>query len=169
MCSKAVSIRQGGMGLLWKDGDSRFKVESVAFKNRPNVVTFQVVTGDCWYYVVGVNIPPNCHLGVDEIWAALEACHTGCTPIVLGDLNANGRFPRDKREETIVDLLDKYNVTDLSRRFKLRAPHRFEGHVTPAYLEPEMGTGERGHEALLYTRLFYGARRWAKQSEGSGV
>ena len=88
---------------------------------------------------------------------------------MLGDLNANGRFPRDKREETIVDLLDKYNVTDLSRRFKLRAPRRFEGHVTPAYLEPEMGTGERGHEALLYTRLFYGARRWAKQSEGSGV
>ncbi len=84
MCSKAVSIRQGGVGLLWKDGDSRFKVELVAFKNRPNVVTFQVVTGNCWYYVVGVNIPPNCDLGVDEIRAALEACHTGCTPIVLG-------------------------------------------------------------------------------------
>ena len=46
MCSKAVSIRQGGVGLLWKEGDSRFKVELVAFKNGPNVVTFQVVTGD---------------------------------------------------------------------------------------------------------------------------
>ena len=46
MCSKAVSIRQGGVGLLWKEGDSRFKVESVTFRNGPNIVTFQVVTGD---------------------------------------------------------------------------------------------------------------------------
>ena len=53
MCSKAVSIRQGRVGLQWKDGDSRFKVEPVAFRNGPNVVTFQVVTGDCWYYIVG--------------------------------------------------------------------------------------------------------------------
>ena len=30
------------MGLLWKDGDSRFEVESVAFKNGPNIVTFQL-------------------------------------------------------------------------------------------------------------------------------
>jgi len=51
------------MGLLWKDGDSRFKVESVAFKNRPNVVTFQVVTGNCWYYVVGVLFHPIVTLG----------------------------------------------------------------------------------------------------------
>ena len=46
MFSKAVSIRQGGVGLLWKDGGSRFEVKSVTFKNGPNVVTFQVVMGD---------------------------------------------------------------------------------------------------------------------------
>ena len=46
-CSKAVSIRQGGVGLLWKDIDSRFEVELVEFMNGPNVVTFQVVTGNC--------------------------------------------------------------------------------------------------------------------------
>ena len=37
------------------------------------------------------------------------------------------------------------------------------------YLEPEMGTGDREHEEVLDTRLFSGARRWAKQSEGSWV
>jgi hypothetical protein len=41
MCSKAVSIRQGGVGILWKEGDLRFKVESVAFRNGTNIVTFQ--------------------------------------------------------------------------------------------------------------------------------
>ena len=99
MCSKAVSTRQGGVGLLWKNGDSRFEVKSFAFKNGPNIVTFQVVTGNRQYYVGGVYIPPNCHLGVDEIRAAMEACPLGCTPIVMGDLNANIGFPRDDREE----------------------------------------------------------------------
>ena len=47
MCLKAVSIRQGRVGLLWKEGDSRFEVKLVACRNRPNIVTFQVVTGDC--------------------------------------------------------------------------------------------------------------------------
>ena len=32
-----------------------------------------------------------------------------------------------------------------------------------------MGTGERGHEALLDTRFLYGVSGRAKQSEGSGV
>ena len=44
MCSKAASIRQGGVGLLWNEGDSRFKVELVAFRNGPDIVTFHVVT-----------------------------------------------------------------------------------------------------------------------------
>ena len=47
MCLKAVSIRQGGVGLLWKDKDSPFEVKLVAFGHGPNIVTFQVVTGDC--------------------------------------------------------------------------------------------------------------------------
>jgi hypothetical protein len=129
MCSKAVSIRQGGVGLLWKEGDSRFEVESVAFRNGPNIVTFQVVTGDRRYYVVGTYIPPNCHLGVDEVRAALEACLTGCIPIVMGDLNTNVGFPRDEREEVIADLLDEYNATDSLRRFMMRSPRRFRRHV----------------------------------------
>ena len=47
----------------------------------------------------------------------------------MGDLNANVGFPRDKREEIIVDLLDEYNVTDSSRRFMLQSLCRFGGHV----------------------------------------
>ena len=66
---------------------------------------------------------------MDEIWAAMEACPTGCIPIVMGDLNTIVGFPRDKQEEIIVDLLDEINVTDMSRRFKLRTPSRFGGHV----------------------------------------
>ncbi len=46
MCSKAVSGHQGGVALVWKEDDPKFEVESVLFNNSPNIVTFQVTTGD---------------------------------------------------------------------------------------------------------------------------
>ena len=92
-------------------------------------MTFQVVTGDCRYYVMGTYIPPNCHLGVDEVRAALEKCPKDCIPIVMGDLNTNVGFPRDEREEVIVDMLDEHNLADLSRRFMMRTTRRYGRHV----------------------------------------
>ena len=56
-------------------------------------------------------------MGVEDLWAAWEACPAGCTPLVLGDLNINFSEPRNKQEELIVDLLDDINVVDPSRRF----------------------------------------------------
>ena len=47
----------------------------------------------------------------------------------MGDLNTNVGLPRDEQEETIVDLLDEYNVADLLRRFVMRFPRRFGRHV----------------------------------------
>ncbi len=49
MCSKV-----GGVVLMWKEDDPKFEVESVLFNNGPNIVTFQVTTGDEQFYVIGV-------------------------------------------------------------------------------------------------------------------
>ena len=46
MCSKAKSGHQGGVALMWKENDPKFEVESVLFNNGPNIVTFQLTTGD---------------------------------------------------------------------------------------------------------------------------
>jgi len=46
MCSKAVSGHQGGVVLMWKENDPKFEVELVLFYNGPNIVTFQLTTGD---------------------------------------------------------------------------------------------------------------------------
>ena len=70
MCSKAVSRHQGGVVLLWKEDDPKFEVESVLFNNGPNIVTFQVTTGDERFYVIGVYIPPDCNKGVDVLRGA---------------------------------------------------------------------------------------------------
>ena len=115
--SKAVSGHQGGVALVWKEDDPKFEVESVLFNNGPNIVTFQVTTGDERFYVIGVYIPPDCNKGVDHLWGAWEACPQDCKPIILGDLNINFGFPRDEQEEVIVNLLDEINLVDTSRRF----------------------------------------------------
>ena len=57
MCSEAANAHQGGVALLWVEDDPKFEVESVQFRNGPHIVTFQVVTGDEQFYVVGVYIP----------------------------------------------------------------------------------------------------------------
>jgi len=124
MCSKAVSGHQGGVALVWKENDQKFEVESVLFNNGPNIVTFQLTTGDKRFYVIGIYVPPDCSKGVDDLRGAWDACPQGCKPIVLGDFNINFGFSRDEWEEIIVDLLDEINLIDLSRRFRLRTPRR---------------------------------------------
>jgi len=87
MCSKAVSGHQGGVTIMWKENDPKFEAESVLFNNGPNIVTFQVTTGDEQFYVIGIYVPPDCRKGVDDLRGAWEVCPQGCKPIVLGDLN----------------------------------------------------------------------------------
>ena len=40
--------------------------------------------------------------------------------IPVGNLNINAEHPRDEREATLADLLDKINLVDTSRKFNLR-------------------------------------------------
>jgi hypothetical protein len=140
MCSKAVSGHQGGVALAWKEDDPKFEVESVLFNNGPNIVTFQVTTGDDRFYVIGIYVPPDCRNGVDNLRRAWEACPQGCRPIVLGDLNINFWYPRDKREEIIVDLLE------LTRR----AVSASERHNEQAHAL--VGRGARGARGRGTTR-----------------
>ncbi len=59
-------------------------------------------------------ISPQIAQGVEDIRQAAEACPAGCKLLVMGDLNINVGFPCDKREEVIVNLLDKLCLVDSS-------------------------------------------------------
>ena len=139
MCSKAVSGHQGGVALMWKENEPKFEVESVLFNNGPNIVTFQLTTGDERFYVIGIYVPPNCSKGVDNLRNAWDACPLGCKPIILGDLNINFGFPRDEREEVIMDLLDEINLIDMSRRFP-RTPRRATTRALWTWSQKRRGT-----------------------------
>jgi hypothetical protein len=116
LASKAASHNQGGIALLWKKKCGEYEVKLAPIVT-PNLLTFQLVTGDKQFYCMGVYIPPTDTMGVEDLWAVWEACPVGCTPLVLGDLNINFSDPRNKREELIINLLNDINVVDASRRF----------------------------------------------------
>jgi hypothetical protein len=121
MSLKAASCSQGGVALAWREDDLKFEVELVLFHG-PNMLTFQLMTGDERIYVVGTYIPPNCTRGVEDIRRAAEVCPAGCKLLVMGDLNINVRFPHDEQEKVIVNLLNKLGLVDLSCGYRLRTP-----------------------------------------------
>ena len=84
--SKATSPQQGGVALLWEEGHQDFEVEAVTIVS-PNLLTFQLVTGEERYFVMGAYIPPADMTGVDDLRTAWAARPTNCKPLLLGDLN----------------------------------------------------------------------------------
>jgi len=99
-----------------QEGHQDFEVDAVTIVS-PNLLTFQLVTGEDRYFVIGAYIPPADTTGVDDLRTAWAACPTNCKPLLLGDLNIDFRSPRTEREEIIADFLDEINVFDTSHRF----------------------------------------------------
>ncbi len=113
---KAAGPHQGGIGLIWREDHDGFEVKAV----RPltqNLMSFQLVTGDGRFYVMGIYIPPNCTLGGGNLRVAWEACPADCTPLVIGDLNIWFEDTADNRADAIINLLEEINTTNLSRNF----------------------------------------------------
>jgi hypothetical protein len=113
---RATSPQHGGIALLWRESEHQgFLVEAVNIAS-PNVLTFQLITGGVQYFLMGAYIPPADTTGVDDLRDAWAKCPTNCKPLLLGDLNVNFGSPRSKREEIIVDLLDKINLANMSQK-----------------------------------------------------
>jgi hypothetical protein len=113
IASKATSPQQGGIALL-RTGEHRdFEVEAVKIVS-PNVLTFQLITGGVRFFVMGAYIPLADTTGVDDLCTAWANCPANCKPLLLGDLNIDFGSPQTGREETIVDLLDKINLVNMS-------------------------------------------------------
>jgi hypothetical protein len=123
IASRAVSPHQGGVALLWENKHRDFEVEAVQVRT-PNLLTFQLVTGEEQYFVMGTYIPSADTTGVDDLCAAWASCPENCKPLLLGDLNINLRDPRSEREEIIADFLDNVNVVNVSRKFRQQMGRR---------------------------------------------
>ncbi len=85
----------------------------------PNVLTFELVTGQMRFFVVGAYIPPS-DLGtmLGHIRQAWSECPRGCEPLLIGDLNANLINPRDEREDGIAKQVDAMDLANTGHHFR---------------------------------------------------
>ncbi len=113
---KVTSPHKGGIGLIWSEDHNGFEVEAV-WPLTPNLMSFQLVTGNERYYVMGIYIPPNCTTGVDNLRVAWEVCPADCTPLVVGDLNIRFEDTANDRVDAIINLLEEINTTNLCHKF----------------------------------------------------
>jgi hypothetical protein len=116
LVSKAASPQKGGIGLIWREDCDGFEVKAIR-PLTPNLMSFQLVMGNKRYYAMGIYIPPNCTMEVDNLRVAWEVCPTNSTPLVIGDLNIRFEDPANNRVDAIIDLLEEINTTNLSRNF----------------------------------------------------
>ncbi len=82
-----------------------------------NILTFQLVTGEDRFFVIGAYTTPADTTGVDALRAAWAKCPPNCKPLLLGELNFDFRAPRTKREEIIADFTDKINLVNVSHKY----------------------------------------------------
>jgi hypothetical protein len=94
LVSKAASPHQGGIGLIWREDHDGFEVKAVQ-PLTPNLLSFQLVMGNKRYYVIGIYVPPNCMMGVDDLQVAWEAYHTPhiAPPLSSGISTSGSRTP----------------------------------------------------------------------------
>jgi len=124
--TNAVSASQGGIALFWRDNEL-YEIEEVVPRS-PNVLTFELVTGQIRYFVVGAYIPPSdLSTTLTQIHQAWLECPRGCQPLLLGDLNAN---PRDKREDAIAEQVDSMDLVEMSGHFRQCRRRRCRGRWT---------------------------------------
>ncbi len=75
--SKAASPQQRGVALLWRAEHQDFEVKAVNIVS-PNILTFQLVTGEDQFFVLGAYIPPTDTTGVDDLRATWAKCPANC-------------------------------------------------------------------------------------------
>ena len=85
-----------------------------------NVITFEMVTAEVRWYVVGCYIPPSDLSTLDAVRGAVQQMPDGCQLLVLGDLNANLSVQHTERDAAVADFLDGEDLVDLSRHFRVR-------------------------------------------------
>jgi hypothetical protein len=115
LATDAPSAHQGGIAVFWRDSP-QWQVEAYRTYG-PNVVSFQLTSGKCKWYVVGAYIPPADTVTLEHVSKALDDRPEGVDPILLGDLNANLADPVQPREHEIAAVLASQGLEDMMGHF----------------------------------------------------
>ena len=112
IATDAPSRHRGGVALFYRP-TPRFAVEAVE-KCGPNVMVWQVVTGETRWYIVGAYIAPEDEGTMETVVKAIRQRLPGAELMVAGDLNADILAPEGRRAESIATDLATEGLEDMA-------------------------------------------------------
>ena len=144
LTASAGTAKCGGIALLVMENDA-FTIENEKVVC-PNVISFEMVTGrHKRWLVVGCYLPPSDKEGETQrmVIAALEDRPVGTCPIVVGDLNSDLDFPRDRREEILSSAMTAQDLTCASKGYRIRKKRRRTHGIWTFQRHEDRGGGGR--------------------------
>ena len=116
VATNAPSRHCGGVAIFHRSAPY-FALEAV-LRFGPNVIGFQLATGERRRYVVGCYLAPDNTLTIERVVEALMERPKGAELLVAGDLNINFAAPEgDLREEDIAATLATEGLEDMAPHF----------------------------------------------------
>ena len=85
----------------------------------PNVLGFQVATGERRWYIVGAYVAPEDEVTMEMVIVAIGQKPPGVELMVAGDFNVDILAPEGRRAENIATDLATAGVEDMAQHFML--------------------------------------------------
>jgi len=121
------TAHSGGVSLAYRTDDARYSVESV--QCRTNLVSFNLVTPQHRFIVVGVYCPPSNPAASEDLGNQVTSIlrkNAHLPRIILGDLNANPhRQPLRPHDVIMAANWTEWGIEDLGSHFRTRRGTRF--------------------------------------------
>ena len=116
IATDAPSRHRGGVVLFYRS-TPHFVVEAVE-RCGPNVMGFQVASGERRWYIVGAYVAPEDEVTMETVVAAIGRKPPGAELMVTGDFNVDTMEPEgDRRAENIATDLATAGLEDMAQHF----------------------------------------------------
>ena len=120
IATDAPSRHRGGVALFYRS-TPHFVVEALE-RCGPNVMGFQLATGEQQWYIVGAYVAPKDEVTMETVVAAIGRKPPGTELVVAGDFNVDIMAPEgNRRAENIVTDLATAGVEDMAQHFMPRS------------------------------------------------
>jgi hypothetical protein len=168
LVSKATSPHQGGIGLIWREDHNVFKVKAIQ-PLTPNLMSFQLVTGNERYYFMGSTSPPTVRRGwtISE-WHGRRTPQTAL-PLSLGTSTFGLRTSPTTGQMLLSNFWRSSTPPISLANFSLDdAASNGEGHAGPSACK-EGGSGATQNQIIFWgmSASQRGSRGWHFAHHGS--
>ena len=102
VATEAPSAHSGGVTVFYRVTE-QFSVEALQTYGA-NVVSFQLETGDSWWFILGCDLAPYNASTINDIFAAISKRPQGAALLVVGNFNTKLAAPEGRDQDEGIAL-----------------------------------------------------------------